>query len=184
MAILLSIDPGTTKSGWCIYEGRKDRVLDTVVACGVDENEDLLRRITDFITVYPSNQKAPSGQVVIEWITSYGMKVGQEVFETCLFAGRCYERAMTLATTFGSPKPVLITRKEIKMALVGRMNSKDTHVRQALIEMFGPTKEQAIGKKASPGPLYGVTSHGWSALAVAVVYMEKLKKELGMYFDY
>ncbi len=45
------------------------------------------------------------------------------------------------------------------------------------VMIFGGTKEAAIGKKASPGPLYGVSSHAWQALAVAVVVAEDLCAE-------
>jgi hypothetical protein len=45
-------------------------------------------------------------------------------------------------------------------------------VRQALIDKFGPGKELAIGKKASQGPLYGLTGDFWAALGVAVTASE------------
>jgi hypothetical protein len=45
--------------------------------------------------------------------------------------------------------------------------AKDANIRQAILDRFGG-KEKAIGKKANPGPLYGVKSHLWSALAVAL----------------
>jgi len=40
---------------------------------------------------------------------------------------------------------------------------RDRRVRQALLAKIGPA-----GNKAKPGPTYGVKSHAWSALAVAV----------------
>ena len=53
------------------------------------------------------------------------------------------------------------------------MRAKDANVRAALIDRFGPSKRKAIGLKATPGPLYGVHSHMWSALAVAVTYGDR-----------
>lgn len=39
----------------------------------------------------------------------------------------------------------------------------------ALIDRFGG-KDAAIGRKATPGPLYGITKDLWSALAIAITY--------------
>jgi len=47
------------------------------------------------------------------------------------------------------------------------MKAKDANIRQALIDKLGP-----VGTKKSPGPLWGVKSHIWSALAVAVTALE------------
>ena len=41
--------------------------------------------------------------------------------------------------------------------------------RHALIDRFGG-KDAAIGRKAAPGPLYGISRDMWSALAIAVTY--------------
>ena len=43
------------------------------------------------------------------------------------------------------------------------MRAKDGNVRQALIDLIG---EQ--GTKKNKGPTYGISSHSWAALAVAV----------------
>ncbi len=47
--------------------------------------------------------------------------------------------------------------------------NRDSLVRQRLIEIHGGDRASAVGTKAKPGPLYGVASHAWAALAVAVV---------------
>ncbi|MBV8782506.1 MAG: hypothetical protein JO353_14005, partial [Phycisphaerae bacterium] len=57
--------------------------------------------------------------------------------------------------------------------------AKDGNIRQALIDRFGPTKERAIGKKKSPGPLYGMSGDCWSALAVAVTYADQRITNIG-----
>lgn len=48
-----------------------------------------------------------------------------------------------------------------------RLAAKDANVRQALINRFGG-KDAAIGRKAAPGPLYGISRDMRSALAIAV----------------
>jgi hypothetical protein len=49
------------------------------------------------------------------------------------------------------------------MHLCNSMRAKDANVRQALIDRFGP-----VGTKKQPGKLYGVATHYWAALGVAV----------------
>ena len=66
----------------------------------------------------------------------------------------------------------MIYRKDVKLHLCGSPRAKDSNIRQALIDRFGPGKEKAIGLKKTPGPLYGVKSHVWAALAVAVTHLD------------
>lgn len=103
--------------------------------------------------------------LAIEMIASYGMPVGREVFETCVWIGR-FQQA------WHSPEDVrLVYRKDVKLHLCGTAKAKDANVRQALLDLYPRTGGGAtpqIGTKAKPGPLYGVSSHAWPALAVAV----------------
>src|SRR5678809_428964 len=86
----------------------------------------------------------------IEMIASYGMAVGREVFETCLWIGRFVQAARGEHT--------LVYRRDVKMHLCGNNAARDSNIRQALIDRFGPGKDKAIGRKALPGPLYGVSA--------------------------
>jgi len=96
--------------------------------------------------------------LAIEMVASYGMPVGREVFETCVWIGR-FQQA------WRAPEEVrLIYRRDVKLHLCGSMRAKDPHVWQALIDK--------LGTKAAPGPLDGVKSHARSALAVAVTAAE------------
>lgn len=146
---ILAIDPGTTESGWCVYDGAQ------VVASGVFDNAGMLETVMD----------TPADRLAIEMIASYGMAVGREVFETCVWIGR-FKQA------FRDPDAVeLLYRKDVKLHLCGTTKAKDPNVRQALLDLFprtGGGKTPQIGTKAQPGPLYGVSSHAWSALGVAV----------------
>lgn len=58
----------------------------------------------------------------------------------------------------------------------GRMKKvTDSTVRRAVLDRFSQTgggKEPALGTKAEPGPLYGMSGHIFSALAVAVTAAE------------
>jgi len=72
-----------------------------------------------------------------------------------------------------------ITRRDVLRALdVTGKGNRDAMGRARLIELFGGDKETAIGRKASPGPLYGVTGDAWAALAVAVAVSEGWGEEI------
>ena len=73
---VLAIDPGPTQSGWCVLAGS------TVMDSGVLANEDMLDMVTHrHFQMFPT-------RLAIEMIASYGMPVGREVFETCVWIGR------------------------------------------------------------------------------------------------
>jgi len=48
----------------------------------------------------------------------------------------------------------------------------DSTIRQAMLDRYGPGREKAIGKKKSPGPLYGIRKDEWQALALAVTFFD------------
>lgn len=140
--IVFAIDPGTTQSGWALLEGAK--VLDS----GVSDNHDVLRWVR-------AGQNADV--LALEMVASYGMAVGREVFDTVRWIGR-FQQA------WHDPEAVrLVFRKDVKLHLCGNLRAKDANIRQALLDQLGPA-----GTKKAPGNTYGVKSHAWSALAVAV----------------
>lgn len=154
---VFAIDPGTRESGYVVYDG--ERVLEG----GVLENNTMLRHVR--------SGQYDGGRLAIEMIASYGMAVGREVFETCLWIGR-FQQA------WHTPEDVeLVYRKDVKLHLCGTPRAKDPNVRQALIDLFpavGGGKCPQIGTKGLPGPLYGVSSHAWPALGVAVTARHRL----------
>lgn len=156
MTRILAIDPGTTQSGWVIYGD--GRVHDS----GVMPNGELV--------TWLALRDDSRARLAIEMIASYGMAVGREVFETCVWIGR-FKQA------WHSPDAVqLVYRKDVKLHLCGTTKAKDPNVRQALIDLFAPTgggKTPQIGTKGQPGPLYGVSSHAWPALGVAVTVADR-----------
>ena len=145
--MILAVDPGTEQSGWCHFSGGE--VLDS----GVLSNSELLLFFGQHHYPYI---------LAIEMVASYGMPVGREVFETCVWIGR-FKQA------WYKPDEVrLVYRRDVKLALCGSMKAKDANIRQALIDKLGP-----VGTKKAPGPLYGVKSHAWAAVAVAAVLGEQ-----------
>lgn len=156
MSLLLAIDPGYTQSAWVEFEDGLP------VDFGIEPNDQVLRRIMASL----------SFRFAIESIASYGMAVGAEVFETCVWSGRFIQRWEDRSAIYGehgSVRPARrVYRREVKLHLCGSARAKDANVRQALIDLYGPGKDVAIGRKASPGPLYGVRADIWAALGVAV----------------
>jgi hypothetical protein len=144
--VILAIDPGTEQSGYVIL-GSEGQVIEA----GVLPNGDMKK------LVYSRSAVDPECTLAIEMIASYGMPVGREVFETCVFIG-------TLIEAWGSGY-VLVYRKDVKLHLCGTCRAKDANVRQALLDLYGGS--EAIGNKKNPGPLYRVKSHAWAALGVA-----------------
>jgi hypothetical protein len=151
--IILAVDPGNTESAYCLYDVDAARPLDWAKL----RNEEML----DFLVAVA---RVAADNLAVEMIASYGMSVGAEVFETCLWIGRFIQR--------WEGEHRLVYRREVKLHLCGSSRAKDPNVRQALIDKFGPGKERAVGLKKTPGPLYGMSGDCWSALAVAVTAAE------------
>ena len=130
---------------------------------GVCEKCELARALVECKCVLDADALA------IEMVASYGMAVGASVFETCVWAGRFIERWSAVSAA-GSVTQVY--RREVKLHICGSAKAKDANVRQALIDRYGG-KAKAIGRKATPGPLYGMSGDCWSALGVAITAAER-----------
>ena len=145
---ILALDPGTTETAFVLWDGRQ--VLEAEHWPNAEVRQVLIGREYDLCAC--------------EMIASYGMAVGREVFETCVWIGRFVEVAR---------EPVqLVYRKDVKLHLCHSPRAKDANVRQALIDRIGPQ-----GTKKNPGPTYGMRSHLWAALAVAVYAFDAKAKE-------
>lgn len=119
------------------------------------------RMINDLKGLYEmGNVFQPKPTLCIEMIASYGLPVGREVFETCVWVGRY----MQCWLDRGGPVERVL-RKDIKKHLKA---VNDAGVRARLIERFG-----APGTKHAPGKLYGVVGDQWAALALAVYAHDK-----------
>jgi hypothetical protein len=150
---LYGLDPGTTQSAlvWASL---------TPVEGGILSNQVVLESLRAESMYLP-------GVLVIEQIEGMGMAVGREVFETVCWAGRFCEAWESHAWPV-----VWVTRRAVKLHLCGTSRAKDTNVRQALLDRYGG---KAATKKG--GPLFGMKSHLWSALALAVTYREQQDQE-------
>ena len=100
--------------------------------------------------------------MVIEMVASYGMAVGETVFETVFWIGRFFQAY--------DGKAHRLYRKDVKMHLCHSMRAKGSNITQALRDRFGekPTKTR-------PNPIFGdikLKGHEWQAFALAVTWWD------------
>jgi len=175
-----ALDPGNEKSGWIEYtpcpttHGGLE-----LVNKGVWPNED----IREMLASVHSSQK---GMLAIETPKPQGQMVQSQLLETCIEIGRFLE-------IWGRKNWSYVFRSAVKHHLCGAVAVKDKNVAQALKDRFGGEPYVVGGKKCAkchgkrvvgrqktacplcrgtgwdipPGPLHGVSSHMWPALAVA-----------------
>lgn len=153
MSAILAIDPGSTESGWVLIDAGTCQPL----RFGKDANADLLNEI-DSGWIF-------SATAVIEMVASYGMAVGAEVFDTCVWVGR-FQQVVAHRT---GRTPQLVTRQPIKLHHCHSSKANDSNIRQALVDRFASGQPNyGKGTKAEPGWFYGFRADVWQAYALAV----------------
>lgn len=151
---ILAIDPGTTESAVVLYDVIAKRPLYAEKLPNLE--------VLAFLGL------AVPAPLAIEMVASYGMAVGAEVFETCVWIGRF---AMHREAAYPWSETRLVYRREVKLHICGDSRARDANIRQAIIDRYGG-KAAAIGLKKTPGPLYGLTGDCWQALGVAITAAE------------
>ena len=150
---ILAIDPGNELSAFCLVENG------VPIRSGKLRNEELIADLRARVF--------EPATLAVEMIASYGMAVGREVFDTCLWIGRFVEAWQAHGGEYR-----LIYRRQVKLHLCESVRANDANIRAALIDRFGPGKDKAVGRKATPGPLFGLKGDEWSALAIALTAHE------------
>lgn len=153
---VFAIDPGSEQSAFVIWDGQG------ISRKGKYDNGYILHQIELCSDVYE--------KLVIEMVASYGMPVGKEVFDTCVWIGRFVQTGFV----FGKDAE-LIFRRAVKTHLCQDSRAKDSNIRQALIDRFGP-----IGTTKKPNLVYGESFHKgdkikadvWQAFALAVTWWD------------
>ena len=145
MNTLIAIDPGTVQSAIVRWNGKE-----ILGSC-----------IVPNLTALAVLDGSTDDECSIEMVSSYGMPVGKEVFETVFWIGRFFEAWRV--KRLHQPEPHRLLRREVKMHICHDSRAKDGNVRQALIDRFG-----APGTKNAPGLTYGLKADLWQAFALAV----------------
>lgn len=156
---ILGVDTGTLETGWAIY----DTETHTVPFMGVDDNEVVLNEVLEQYEYDVAS---------LEMVASYGMPVGATTFETVYWIGRFAERAEAK----GKKVVRYYKKTDINPTICFNSKVKDTHIRRAILDFFPKTgggKEPSIGTKAKKGVLFGIKSHIFPALAVALTHALK-----------
>ena len=167
MISTFAIDPGNDQSAYVLIAPD----LHPIVFAKTDN-----RSIMDALVAYcETAQGLPEEDtcVAIEMIASYGMPVGREVFETCLWIGRflqvCEENDV---------QTQLIYRKDEKMTICHSMKANDSTISQALVDRFASgIRNHGKGTKNAPGWFYGFSKDVWQAYAVGITFNDIYRKE-------
>jgi hypothetical protein len=144
--ITYGIDPGTYDSA----------------LVGVDENFKVITKLYDSnktIEEFLSLNSNPQDPLVIEFIQSYGLAVGQTTFLTCRAIGRFEKSWGHDKNTFLYARPTILSH------ITGGVRGKGkTQIIAALKLRFGEAKKGY--------PLEGIKKHLWDALAAAVYHQD------------
>jgi len=153
---LLAIDPGNIQSAYVLMD-EDYRPLEF----GKVDNDAIFQQIA-------YHKLRTEATVAIEMIASYGMPVGREVFDTCVWIGRFSQ----IAIANGLPVEY-VYRADVKLNLCGSSRAKDGNVRQALIDRFAQhDMKNGKGVKANPDWFYGFKADVWAAYAVGTTYLD------------
>lgn len=158
---IIAIDPGSIQSAFAIIDSDTRRP----VAFAKTMNEALLESIEHGTFAYDA--------VYIEMVASYGMPVGREVFDTCVWIGRYLQTALTQGADVH-----LVTRLQVKLHHCHDSKAKDSNITRALVDRFayGQTN-YGKGTKSAPGFFHGFSADVWQAFALAVYAADSMAGE-------
>jgi uncharacterized protein YlaI len=148
---VLAIDPGPLESAYAVVDSECAPIV-----FGKVPNIELLDALPELAQL--------SSRGAIEMIASYGMAVGADVFETCVWIGRFaqvldQERLITER----------VKRNPIKVHHCHSSKANDSNIRQALVDRFAYGQpNHGKGTKSAPGWFHGFHSDIWAAYALAV----------------
>jgi len=146
--IVLSIDPGPELSAWVLWDGQN------ILGKNISYNQEMIDNS------YLWDMKTCGVDVfVIEKIMSYGMVVSTSIFDTVFWSGR-------FCQSWGKGFE-RVPRMDVKMHICHSSRAKDSNIRQALIDRFGPP-----GTKKKQGLTYGLRKDLWAAFALAVTWID------------
>lgn len=149
---VLAIDPGPVESAVVRWDGKRVSLAEKAL------NENVIAGIRSGMLHADSFH--------IEMIASYGMPVGREVFDTCVWIGRFYETWWMARRQ----NAWLVYRQAIKLHHCHSARAKDGNIRQALIDKYGKP-----GTKKNQGVTYDLSGDTWQAFALATFVTETIQ---------
>jgi len=160
MVIILGIDPGPVTHGAVLYDSKARRVVWSDKAA---TRLDLVPLWHDYsgLTVLVERPAA---------MGALGIGIVGHMLDTAWEAG-----GLAYGGTVAGCTVHTMTRREVLRALgvLSGLGSSDSRVRAACIaDHETPGGPPAVGRKATPGPLYGVSSHAWQALGLVLAWLE------------
>lgn len=166
---VLAIDPGPTESGWCVVDSETCEP----VHFGKTPNVHLRTSLV------AADYDVEADHVAIEMVASYGMSVGKEVFETCVWIGRFAEAVR--CNWYPNSEPALVYRRDVKLHHCGQTKATDSNIAQALKDRFAPGQpNHGKGTKAAPGFFYGFRADIWQAYALTVLAADRIHNRPGV----
>lgn len=161
---IFAIDPGTAESGFALVE-QKDGQIVQVLDKGKMANESLLALLP---------YRIADCEIICEMVASYGMPVGREVFETCVWIGRFLQAGAVIPPEQAKH---LVYRQEEKLTICHSARANDASIVQALVDRYAYGQpNHGKGTKKQPGFFYGFARDAWQAFAVAVTWLEREEK--------
>ena len=154
---LLAIDAGNIESGYVFIDAETYKPI----SYGKIENAKLEQLMLSTHYDY----------LALEMVASYGMRVGQSVFNTCFHIGR-----------FSLVKPNvpydLVFRQNVKMHLLGKVAVGDAQIRDVMVHRFLTQAEMerwgdyGKGVKADKGMFYGFNNDIYQAYSVGITWLD------------
>lgn len=159
---VLAIDPGPVESAYALIDSTDCEAI----RFGKVDNHDLRSELNVGLL-------SEANYGAIEMVASYGMSVGAEVFDTCVWIGRFIE-----VSGCGLHQ---VYRREVKMHHCGQTKASDANIRQALVDRFAyGVGNYGKGTKAKPGWFHGFSADVWQAYALATLVADRITGRQGV----
>ena len=197
--LYIGVDPGPRSSGLVVYEYQRHRRTGRVIFANKAAELRQLREWLEFGASdmrgsrapwrirrlrrdrYGDSDWGPVSRVTVVLERTTAGPPSRAVVATTEVCGRVLEMAHQgrywhADAPAPPPGPRMICtlyRREILSALdIKGGTGADKRVRARMLELHGGEKRVAVGSKACPGPLYGVSVHAWQALGAVIAQIQ------------
>mgnify|MGYP003132673000 CR=1 FL=1 len=167
--IILGLDPSEKRTGFALYDTEARLVLGSAVL-SLDDALKVVRAGKAHeggpVRLRPGVPVASWSFVVVERFRSQGV-INSDIIRGIEASGMLYEAARSACDSVR-----WIFRLNVCRALHVSGRGKDSQIIDRACEMHGGSRAEAKGKKAAPGPLYGVAGDAWQALGAVLATLE------------